>query len=713
LASGVPTRWRQAGILLQIAFRNLFASRAKTFIVGGIILFGAVLVVVGSSLVDSIDVGMERSIQGSLGGHVQVYDARSRDELALYGGMMGESDLRPIEDFARLKALLLAIPGVRAVVPMGIDQAMVSIGNLFDQALERLRADVRRRLAAPAPPQEDPEYEAHKAHVRRMAQLLEQELLGARAIADMSAAVNRERADAFRDLQRVVLDPFWEELDRDPLPALELLENRIAPLALDGGFTFVRYAGTDLDAFQQAFPGMEIVEGTTVPRGRRGILLARLYAEDWLKLKTARRLDKIKEARDLLHRRIAGDEELQRWVKENQAQTRDIMLQLDPRRAAEAVRRLQRALGSRETDLLRLVVELLATDDANFDERHRIFYRELAPLLQLYMVKVGDVITIKAPTKSGYMSSVNVPVYGFVQFKGLERSGLAGVTSLMDMTSFRDLYGYLTADKAEEIRRIQERSGARAIPRDQAEEALFGGGGPVVEAGKARAFDEGRLLAGGGGRRREDLFSRVYSQEEIDRGVALNAAVILEDPGRISQAIRDIEAMSAREGLHLKAVSWSKASGLVGQTRSLLRLVLYTAVLIIFAVALVIINNAMVMATLQRVKEIGTMRAIGAQRRFVLVMVLVETVAVGIAFGTAGAALGAGVVWLVGARGGIPATNDTMYFLFSGPSLVPRLGTVSLGVSLAIVLLVSMVSAFYPALIAMRVTPVEAMQTDE
>jgi ABC-type lipoprotein release transport system permease subunit len=713
LASGVPTRWRQAGILLQIAFRNLFASRAKTFIVGGIILFGAVLVVVGSSLVDSIDVGMERSIQGSLGGHVQVYDARSRDELALYGGMMGESDLRPIEDFARLKALLLAIPGVRAVVPMGIDQAMVSIGNLFDQALERLRADVRRRLAAPAPPQEDPEYEAHKAHVRRMAQLLEQELLGARAIADMSAAVNRERADAFRDLQRVVLDPFWEELDRDPLPALELLENRIAPLALDGGFTFVRYAGTDLDAFQQAFPGMEIVEGTAVPRGRRGILLARLYAEDWLKLKTARRLDKIKEARDLLHRRIAGDEELQRWVKENQAQTRDIMLQLDPRRATEAVRRLQRALGSRETDLLRLVVELLATDDANFDERHRIFYRELAPLLQLYMVKVGDVITIKAPTKSGYMSSVNVPVYGFVQFKGLERSGLAGVTSLMDMTSFRDLYGYLTADKAEEIRRIQERSGARAIPRDQAEEALFGGGGPVVEAGKARAFDEGRLLAGGGGRRREDLFSRVYSQEEIDRGVALNAAVILEDPGRISQAISDIEAMSAREGLHLKAVSWSKASGLVGQTRSLLRLVLYTAVLIIFAVALVIINNAMVMATLQRVKEIGTMRAIGAQRRFVLVMVLVETVAVGIAFGTAGAALGAGVVWLVGARGGIPATNDTMYFLFSGPSLVPRLGTVSLGVSLAIVLLVSMVSAFYPALIAMRVTPVEAMQTDE
>src|SRR3954466_10642783 len=93
VGSGVPTRWRQVGILLQIAFRDLFASRAKTLIVGGIILAGAVLVVVGSSFVDSIDAGMRTSIQGSLAGHIQVYDARSKDDLALYGGMSGEPDL--------------------------------------------------------------------------------------------------------------------------------------------------------------------------------------------------------------------------------------------------------------------------------------------------------------------------------------------------------------------------------------------------------------------------------------------------------------------------------------------------------------------------------------------------------------------------------------------------------------------------------------------
>ena len=713
-AVGVPTRWRQAGILLQIAFRNLFASKARTLIVGGIILLGVVVVVVGSSLLDSIDVGMKRSIQGSLGGHVQIYDGRSKDPLALYGGTMGESVLEPIEDFQALRRAVEAVPGVKMVVPMGIDQAMVSMGNLFDVALEKLRGDARLRVAGDGSGDLEPRYQARKAHVRRMVTLLQAELEQGRVITDESTGFYKERAVELADLRRAAGDPFWAAFDRDPLGSLEFLENRVAPLSLDGGFTFVRYVGTDLDAFQRAFPGTEIVEGTPVPRGRRGILLGKLYAEDWLKMRTARRLDKIKDAREIQGRRIDRDEELQRWVKENQAQTRDILLQLDPIRAEEARARLQRALGSREQDLAKLLAELFTADDRTFDERYRIFYAELAPLVQLYTVKVGDVITIKAPSRSGYMNSVNVKVYGFVQFKGLEKSALAGIMSLMDILSFRDLYGFMTVEKAAEIGKIRAAAGVKTVSRQDAEAELFGGGAEVVTAGRAASFDESRLIARHGPGRGAEVFSRVYSQDEIDRGVALNAAVILDDPGHIPQAMPAIEAAARRAGIpKAKVVTWLEASGLVGQSMNLLRLVLYAAVLIIFAVALVIINNAMVMATLQRVKEIGTVRAIGAQRRFVLIMVLVETVATGLAFGALGALAGLGIVKLIGLAGGIAARNDTMYFLFSGPALIPGIGAASLVVSLSIVVAVSVLSALYPALIAMRVTPLEAMQSEE
>src|SRR3990172_7552461 len=192
---------RQAWILLHIALRGLVASRAKSLIVGGIVLFGTALAVVGSSLVDGVDSGMMRSIQGSLAGHIQVYDARSRDALALYGGTMGESDLEPIEDFSRVARTLGAVPNVKAVVPLAIDVATIVMGNALDQALERLRADVRRGADAlgasrcPGSPSTTGAYAAHLAHARLMVSLIGDEVSQARRVADEGAtdAAERER----------------------------------------------------------------------------------------------------------------------------------------------------------------------------------------------------------------------------------------------------------------------------------------------------------------------------------------------------------------------------------------------------------------------------------------------------------------------------------------------------------------------------------------
>jgi len=194
--------------------------------------------------------------------------------------------------------------------------------------------------------------------------------------------------------------------------------------------------------------------------------------------------------------------------------------------------------------------------------------------------------------------------------------------------------------------------------------------------------------------------------------VILNAAVLLNDEKQLDQTVADIEAAGKREGLPLKAITWQKAAGLIGQFATLMRVVLFTAVLIIFAVALVIINNALVMATLERVREIGTLRAVGAQRRFILAMLVLESVVVGLVFGASGAALGAILITVLH-HVGIAAFNDVATFFFSGPRLYPLLATHNLLLALGIVLFVSVVSSIYPAWIAMRISPREAMQSEE
>jgi hypothetical protein len=612
----------------------------------------------------------------------------------------------------------------------------VTSGNTIDVALGHLRDLARKKVAGTATPAELAAYQDQKGHVRQIVSVLQGDVKNIRLIQD-ERALSAEDAAA---VTKAASDDFWKGFDRDPLDGLEFLENRIAPQATDADMLFLRYVGTDPAVFARSFDRMKIIDGTTIPPGKRGFLFAKYIYEDQVKLKTARRLDKIKQARDDRGGSIAKDPDAQRFIKQNTTQVREIMLQLDAPKTADFRRKLQRELHSGEADVALLLAEFFRMDDGNFDERYRFFYDELAPSLELYRVRIGDNLTIKAFTKSGYVQSVNLPVYGTFNFTGLEKSPQAGTLNLMDLVSFRELYGFMTPERESEIRELKATMNAKEVSRENAEAELFGtkasegdaapvapvaGKGPAHPAPK-RFVPTGRTVVADAtpGLRvpqgeglaakfaREDLTKRLYDPAQLESGVVLNAAVILQDPRRIPQTIKAIEEAGRRAGLPLKAISWQEASGLIGQFVSMMKAVLYVAVLIIFVVALVIINNALVMATLERVREIGTLRAIGAQRRFILSMLVIESVVIGVVFGALGAGLGAVLVAVVG-KVGIPAPSDIAFFFFSGPRLHPALASTNLVVSLIIVLLVSALSGFYPAWLAMRVTPRQAMQSED
>jgi ABC-type lipoprotein release transport system permease subunit len=710
------------GVVAQIAFRNLFASRLKTIIVGGIILFGALLVVAGNSLLDSLDASMSRSVIGSVAGHIQVYNAKSKDPLEVMGRMMmGDPDLSQLDDFARVRETLLKVPNVKSVVPMGISGALVTSGNTIDVALEKLRGAIKARHDATSPAEKarlDQRIQAEKGHVRQIVSLLQGDLKNAKTMLD-ERAINKEDVDA---INRASSDAFWADFDKDPLDALEFLENRIASQAADADLLFLNYVGTDMQSFSKSFDRMKIVDGTMVPPGKRGFLFSKYVYEDQLKLKAAHRLDQIKEGIEARGETIASNLDLQRMVRENVAQVREVVLQLDAPKTGEFRGKLQRELGSNEADVGKLLSAFFQTDDRNFKQRYEFFYRELAPSLELYRVRVGDVLTIKAFTRSGYVQSVNVPVYGTFQFQGLEKSTLAGALNLMDLVSFRELYGFLSGDKLKEIQALQKKAGAKEVSRENAEAELFGSAPAAEEPRHVQADATPGVLPGaamtdldatlGGRLQREEARRRVFAPGEVESGVVLNAAVILKDPKKIPQTIAAIEAQAQKDGLPLKAISWQKASGIIGQFIMLARMVLYIAILIIFMIALVIINNALVMATLERVREIGTLRAIGAQRRFILAMLVIESLVVGLIFGGLGAGIGAVAVSFV-SKIGIPAKSDIWFFFFSGPRLHPTLGTSNIVAAFIIVLLVSAFSSFYPAWLAMRVTPRQAMQEED
>lgn len=709
-------------LLFRISFRNIFSSFLNV-VVGLIILAGTFFFVVGGSMVNSMDKTMTKSIIDSVAGHIQVYEASSKDKPALFDNWQ-IPDLDPIPDFSKIKDPLMANPNVAAVVPEGINTAIVVYGNTIDQILEKLRkaeSPGAGSFMEPAQSNLGPRHEASdqvtrqpkpvidslKAHVRQMISVVQTDLEKHNKI----GAAGSVDPQSILDLQRAASPAFWAGFDADPLNHLEFLENKIAYLVPDSDQIFLSYVGTDLDAFAKSFDRMQIVDGTMVPKGHRGMLLSKYVYENMFKLKTAHRLDQIHEALTEKRQTIAKNPDLQDLVRQNRQQTREIVLQLDPLSSQKAVSILQESLGSKETDLPKLLSAFFDTSDSNFEARYKVFYDQLAPMLELYRMKPGDTLTIKTYTKSGYVEAVNVKIYGTFQFKGLEKSSMAGSLSLMDLMSFRDLYGYVTPEKIAETKSLEKAAGVKFVPRADAEADLFGGSSSDVVQAKQKPINDAAEL-GGAKVKRVDLSQQVYSQDEIEKGVVMGAAVILKDPSKLDQTMKELQAASDKDNLGLKVIDWQQSTGFVGQFVNITKLVLFLASFIIFVVMLVIINNAVVMATLQRIREIGTMRAIGARRLFVLFMVLIETLVLGLVFGAIGSALGSGLVILLGHLG-IAAPNDWFYFFFSGPKLFPWLNAGSLIGAFIVVIIVTCISALYPAWMATRVSPVTAIAAED
>ncbi len=694
-------------MLLRLALRNLRLHWVRTVIVGFLLTVGTWLVVVGQGALDAIQLGMQRSVVDTLSGHLQVYSGKAKDELELYqSAALAVPDLGQIDDFATTKAIVGAVPGVEAVVPMGLGRSIVWGDSPIETKLEELRAAIREGRGERVPPL--------KAHVRAILKSMEGDLDKLAKVASDTRETTVQRAD----LARANSEAFWAEFERAPLDALEFLENRIAPLGVQSGFYFFNYVGTDPQAFAKNFDLFRVESGEMIPPGERGFMFNSTYYERFVKHRTARRLDEIKEARELTGVGIAMDENLKRKVEHNRAQVSQITEQLDPENASEVKALLQRELGSDEQDLARLVAEFLDVNDDNFDRRYQVFYEVIAPRIRLYAYMVGDSIALYGQTKSGYPRAVNVKVWGVFRYEGLEKSGLAGVYNIMDLMSFRDLAGMSDAVSPEEIARLKAAAGIEVVDRDAAEDALFGEG-EVVEAVDNQALGDlaGQSLAGL--RRAAQAAQQAkYSQAELEAGPVVNMAVFLKDeahlePERLEASRLAVEQALTASGQDARVVPWSVAQGpLVAGLSTGISVFFYGLVGLIFFVAFIVILNSLLMSTMERVQEIGTIRAMGAQRGFVLRMFAIEGAAMAVIFGALGSAVGAATLAALGSTG-IKATSEILFFVFGGRALHPILDGTHVAIAFVVILSVTLISVLIPAIAASRIPPIAAMQAKE
>ncbi|HYX34767.1 MAG TPA: FtsX-like permease family protein, partial [Oligoflexus sp.] len=368
-----------------------------------------------------------------------------------------------------------------------------------------------------------------------------------------------------------------------------------------------------------------------------------------------------------------------------------------------------KAQGDLIAHLTNQLKEFLTVNDDNFLARHAWFYKHIAPLMKLYEISPGETIMLRAYTRSGYVKSIPLKVYGVYSFAGLEDSDLAGQTSIIDLVSFRELYGKMTEASQKELAEMRTQVGIKDIEAGNAEEALFGEASQATIETRSLEAKPNQVEAV---INVKPAIPDRFELDEVTRGLALNAALKLKDPSRLEETQEELSKAFKDKGLEVRVIDWQKASGIVGQMVNIMRLVLILALGVIFLVTLVIINNSIIVGTLNRIREIGTMRAIGAQKSFVVGLFLGETCVTGLIGSILGAIFGAVVIVFM-ANVGIPASNDIVAFLFSGPRLYPAIRWDIIIATPFVITLIATLSSIYAARLAARVQPAEAMQEKE
>ena len=678
-------------LLVVLAFRNLRSHYVKTLVVMAIVALGTFVLVVGLSLVSSMEAAMERSITSSLTGHIQVWSSASEDELSLVSLGSDDPDLGELQEFAKVESQILELPGVKAVVPMAMGTAMTLEPTDTDRALENLRRalesddESRRREAV----------RQVQTIAAALVESYERELTiaGDRASAKEKLAIARE----------VATSDLGGRLDDDPAATLQHLDTAFAPLSPEAQPLFLRYLATDPQQYAQTFDGFRVVDGEMIPPGRRGLMVTKKYYELVVKHPAAVVLDELQSAvkKGAV---IAEDATLQSSVRRLKRQGRKLALQIDAGELASLRPLFADLLGgaSAKAETVELLENFFSLNDENFQERRDFFYEHVAPTIELYAVEPGDEMVLRSFTKNGYLKAVKVRLYGTFEFEGLESAGLSVSANLIDLVTFREMYGKMSPAQLAELRTIQESVELEEVTAANVEDALFGEDAGALEfLGEQPPIEE---LVPESLHRAEGLEDRVYDPAEMRSGVVTSAAVILEDPARIPQTIRLIEELPG-----LQATDWRTAGGIVGKFVAVMSAVLYVAVFIIFLVSLFIINNSLIMMMIERTAEIGTIRAIGGQRAEILMTVVVECALMTLGAALAGTAAAVGLIEWLGATG-IPAPTEIAVLLFGGDRLFPTVSASTIGVAFGAVLVVTLLSSLYPARVATQVHPIVAMR---
>lgn len=195
--------------------------------------------------------------------------------------------------------------------------------------------------------------------------------------------------------------------------------------------------------------------------------------------------------------------------------------------------------------------------------------------------------------------------------------------------------------------------------------------------------------------------------------------VVAEAPTHVSAKLRDRDdaaafaaKLAAAMGAQASVVTWETETKELLALQQTRRGALNMVVFLLLALAAFGIANTVLMAAYERVREVGTLRAMGMTEGGVVALFLVEGGLIGLVGGAVGAALGAGAcTWFATHPIDLSAATEAQQSSVSmSPLVYTSVATPTVVVALVLGVVVSVIASLYPARVAARMVPADAVR---
>ena len=185
----------------------------------------------------------------------------------------------------------------------------------------------------------------------------------------------------------------------------------------------------------------------------------------------------------------------------------------------------------------------------------------------------------------------------------------------------------------------------------------------------------------------------------------------LDNPHADKKLVAQLNKRFKEEGVNALAMDWKKAAYSYSGTVEGIGFIFNLLIIILAIVVFIIIMNTMVVSVIERTSEIGTMRAIGAEKKFVKKLFYSEAVILTSLSALAGIVL-AFICMLIFNSFNIAITNSIAKMILGGGLLhfspTPKI----IITTIVVALLGSVISNRYPVKSALRITPIKALSKE-